>query len=91
MFAVARLVWGDFADRWDIGQFFGSRSFSNPDQLIDFLANRLAMVPPSEISRRALRDYLTSAGPFQWTPDSPSRWGRGALSLLMSSPEYQLE
>jgi uncharacterized protein (DUF1800 family) len=91
MFVVARLVWGDLSDRWDIDRFFGGRSFSTTDALIDFVAERLTMVAPSETSRRALRDYLTSAGPFAWTAGSPNRWGRGAISLLMSSPEYQLE
>ena len=91
MFAVARLVWGDYSDRWDLDRFFGGRSFSSPDELIDFLADRLAMVAPSSASRRALHDYLASAGPFAWNADSPNRWGRGALDLLMSSPEYQLQ
>jgi hypothetical protein len=90
MFTVARLVWGDYSDRFDFDRFFAGASFRAPDELIDFLADRLAMVPPSAASRAAVRGYLTSAGPFAWTADAPARWGRGALTLLMSSPEYQL-
>ncbi len=91
MFAISRLVWGDFSDRWNLDLLFSGRTFSNADALIDFLVDRLSMVPPSENLRRALRDYLSSAGPFAWTTDSPNRWGRGALDLLMVSPEYQLQ
>jgi hypothetical protein len=92
MFAAIRLITGDFADRWDIGGFFAGQSFRSPDALIDFLADRLNMAPPSTTLRQALRDYLAQAGaPFVWTADSPNRWGRGALHLFMVSPEYQLQ
>ena len=80
--------------RWDIGGFFDGRSFANADELIDFLAERLNMTPLPDALRKALRDYLAANDdPFVWTPDAfdYDYLGRGALYLLMSSPEYQLQ
>jgi hypothetical protein len=74
--------------RWDISRFFENRSFASPDELIDFLGDRLGMVPPSESTREALRGYLAVNGPFAWGPDAFDYdfLGRGAVYLLMSSP-----
>jgi Protein of unknown function (DUF1800) len=80
--------------RWDISRFFEDRSFSTPDELIDFLVDRLGMVTPSDSVRQALRGFLAVDGdPFAWGPDSFDYdfLGRGAIYLLMSSPEYQLQ
>ena len=80
--------------RWDIGGFFDGRNFASPDELIDFLVDRLSMIPPSDTLRQALRGYLAADGSrFVWAPDAfdYDYLGRGALYLLMSSPEYQLQ
>ena len=65
--------------RWDISRFFEDRSFSTPDELIDFLVDRLGMVTAvgfgpagaARISRRR-RD------PFVWTPDPSTTTSSGA-------------
>ena len=51
------------------------------------------MVAPSDTLREALRGYIAAVGePFVWGPIHRSTIvGRGALYLLMSSPEYQLQ
>ena len=52
------------------------------------------MIPPSDATRQALRGYLATDGPqFALGPDSFDYdfLGRGAIYLLMSSPEYQLQ
>ena len=51
------------------------------------------MVPPSDSTRQALRGYLAVNGPFVWQPDAFDYdfLGRGAVYLLMSSPEYQIQ
>ena len=80
--------------RWDISRFFENRSFASPDALIDFLVDRLGMISPSDATRQALRGYLATDGPqFVWAPDAFDYdfLGRGAIYLLMSSPEYQLQ
>ena len=76
---------------WDHRSFFPT-SVASADALIDFLSDRLGMLAPSATLRRALSDYLARMGPFQWnTDDIADRWGRGAVRLLLSSPEYQVQ
>ncbi len=72
-------------------EFFDGRSFASADEVIDFVVDRLNMVPPSDTLRTALREYLAGAGePFVWNADSFD--SRVASSfLLMSSPEYQIQ
>ena len=83
---------GDEFFRWEVGRFFEDRSFAAPDELIDFLVDRFNLIPPSETLRDALRGFLAPAGtPFVWSPASYDYLGRGAIYLLMSSPEYQLQ
>ncbi len=80
--------------RWDIGGFFGGRRFANADELIDFLAEQLNMTPLPDALRNTLRTYIAANDDqFVWTPDAfdYDYLGRGALYLLMSSPEYQLQ
>jgi hypothetical protein len=88
--AAARPGTEDFS--WDAERFFAKASISSADGLIDFTAERLGMLPISEILRRALRDYLSNAGGvFRWNRESRDRWGRGVVRLLLSSPEYQVQ
>ena len=78
--------------RWDAGEFFEGRSFSSSDEIIDFLADRFSLVTVSDVLREALRRYLALSGdPFVWTPASCESFGRGAIFLVMASPEYQLQ
>jgi|SRR5215471_589336 len=77
--------------RWDAGEFFQGRSFSSSDALIDFLADRLSLVYVSDVLRQSLRSYIVLFGdPFTWTPASYDL-ARGAIYLVMASPEYQLQ
>lgn len=76
---------------WNHRAFFPA-TFLNADEVIDYLARRLAMPEPSAALRRAVKDYLAGMGPFRWNQDDVAdRWGRGALRLMLSSPEYQLQ
>ena len=78
--------------RWDPRVFFEGRSFASPDEVIDFLVDRLNMIPPSDALRAAMRDYIAGFGlPFPWTPPSYDNVVRGVIFVLMSSPEYQMQ
>ena len=78
--------------QWDCDAFFAGQDFHAADELIDFLIDRLNMITPSASLRQALRDFLADAGePLAWSADAADRWGRGAIHLLMVSPEYQLQ
>ena len=90
-FSAARLAWGDYTDRWDLDLFLAGQSFDTPDAFIDFLAERLNMALPPAALRQALRDYMTKSGTYIWNSISPHQFGRAALHMLMSSPEYQLQ
>jgi hypothetical protein len=82
----------DEAFRWEIGRFFENSKFASADEVIDFLLDRFSVVAPSARLREALRSYLSNAGdPFVWTPQSYDYFGRGAMYLVMASPEYQLQ
>ncbi len=81
--------------RWDIGRFFDGRSFASADELIDYLVDRLGMV--SAVGYAAAGAARLSSPPTA-IPSSGrpilfdyDYLGRGALYLLMSSPEYQLQ
>lgn len=76
---------------WDHRLYFPA-SIRTADELIDWLAERLNMLPPAPQLRRALHDYLAQMGPFRWNPDEiADRWGRGAARLMLSSPQYQVQ
>ncbi len=82
--------WGDVY-RFDISRFFENRNFASADELIVFIADRLSLSRLSDTLRDAVRNFLALSGdPFVWTPASYG-FGRGALFLMMSSPEYQLQ
>jgi len=77
--------------RWDLGRFFADQSFGNADELIDFLSDRFNLVEPSETFRQSLRQWVNHFGAFTWSLESADRFGRAAIALLMSSPEYQVQ
>jgi uncharacterized protein DUF1800 len=78
--------------RWEPREFFEGRNFKSPDEVIDFIVDRLNMVEPSDALRQAVRSYLALSGePFVWTPLSYDYFGRGALYLLIGSPEFQVQ
>jgi uncharacterized protein (DUF1800 family) len=77
--------------RWDISRFFEGRTFANADELIDFLLDRFNVVAPASTLHEALRGFLATADPFVWNSQAYSRFARGSLYLLMSSPEFQLQ
>ena len=52
--------WAD-TFRWDSSRFFDSTNFSNADEMIDFVVDRLNAIEPSEPLRKALR---AAAGEF---------------------------
>jgi len=80
------------AFRWDIGKFFEGRNFVSADDVIDFLADRFGLVYVSDPLRKSLRTYLALAGePFHWSPAWYANYARGAIYLVMASPEYQLQ
>jgi hypothetical protein len=75
--------WAD-TFRWDFSRFFDGTNFSTADELIDFLVDRLNVIEPSEVLRKALR--AAAGEPFNSNGDK-----RGVIYVLMSSPEYQLQ
>jgi uncharacterized protein (DUF1800 family) len=78
--------------RWDIGRFFEGRRFATANELIDFLADRFNLASVSDVLRETLRSYLAPPGqPFTWTSASFEYFGRGAIYLVLASPEYQLQ
>jgi len=78
--------------RWDIGRFFEGRRFASDDAVIDFLADRFNLASVSDVLRGTLRSYLAPLGePFAWAPTSFEYFGRGAIYLVLASPEYQLQ
>ena len=78
--------------RWEPRVFFEGRSFESPDEVIDFVVERLNMITPSDTLRKALRDYLALSGdPFVWNTQTYDNFARGLVFLLMSSPEYQMQ
>ena len=83
--------WGSFW-RWEPGKFFEGRKFADADELIDFVFDRLNVIPDSDALRGVLRDFLKQTGnPFPWTPPSDDYFGRDVIYLVLSSPEYQVE
>ena len=83
--------WGEYF-RFDAPRFFENRRFSSPDEVIDFIADRLSVVAVSEPLRDSLRGYFALAGePFVWGPQMLTTFGRGSLYLMLSSPEYQIQ
>jgi len=78
--------------RWDISRFFEDRQFESADDVIDFIADRFNLVYVSDPLRASLRTYLGLSGqPFRWSPASYVDYARGAIYLVMASPEYQLQ
>ncbi len=76
---------------WDHRSFFPP-FFPSSDALINFLADRFHLAGSSANLRQALRNYLGQMGLFQWNLDEVAdRYGRGAVKLLLSSPDYQLQ
>ncbi len=83
--------WGSWW-RWEPGKFFEDRKFASPDALIDFLFDRLSLIPATDGLRDVLRTFLKQAAdPFDWNPTSYDYAGRGALYLVLASPEYQVQ
>ena len=83
--------WGSWW-RWEPGKFFEDRKFASADELIDFLFDRLNLIPATDGLREVLRTFLKQAAdPFDWTPISYDYAGRGALYLALASPEYQVQ
>ena len=53
---------------------------------------RLEEASVSDVLRGTLRSYLAPLGePFAWDPTSFEYFGRGAIYLVLASPEYQLQ
>ena len=83
--------WGSFW-RFEPGKFFEDRKFSDADALIDFIFDRLNLIPNTDALRSALGDFLKQAGnPFPWTPPFDDYFGRDVIYLVLSSPEYQVQ
>src|SRR5262245_647077 len=82
--------WGEYF-RFDAPRFFENRQFASPDEVIDFLADRLSLVGVSEPLRESLRGYFALAGEFVWGSQMLTIFGRGAVYLMLSSPEYQIQ
>jgi uncharacterized protein (DUF1800 family) len=82
--------WGDVF-RWDISRFFEGRAFASAEEVIDFLLDRFNVVAPADSLRSVLRNHFALSDPFVWNAGSYSYFARGALYVLMASPEYQLQ
>ena len=90
-FATSPPRWGDQLVQWETSRFFEDRTFGSADAFIDFLVDRLNVVAPSATLRESLRGLLANAGdPTGWTGTWFDYWGRIAIGLVMSSPEFQL-
>jgi len=63
------------------------RGLMTPEEIVDFYAGALLVVPPPEELRRTLVEYL--AGLDLARPDAKERL-HGMLRLLVSTPEFQL-
>ena len=88
---LAATIPGEASSWWQARDFFPA-TLGSADALIDFLAERFSMPPPSAALRRALGAYLAQMGTWRWNLDDVAdRWGRGAVRLVLSSPEYQLQ
>jgi uncharacterized protein (DUF1800 family) len=83
--------WGSFW-RWEPGKFFGDRKFTDADELIDFLLDRLNLIPSADALRSVLRNFVKQVSdPLVWTPQSFDYLGRDLIYLILSSPEYQVQ